>query len=66
MSFQIVGKLKEVEVIAKGLGVKERKRLGKMYGRGVWRKMKGISSIKLNDGALVKAELHWYESWFHK
>jgi hypothetical protein len=36
--------------------------LWKAYGRGSWRKLKGIASIKLRDGALVIAELHWYEA----
>ena len=62
MTFQIIGDISDVEVIAKGLGVRERKRLWRAYGRGVWRKKKGIGSIKLKDGALLKAELHWYEA----
>lgn len=62
MHFQIVGEVQNVEVIAKGLRIRERKRLWKIYGRGSWRKLKGIASIKLKDGVLVKAELHWYEA----
>lgn len=62
MYFEIVGDIREVEVIATGPGVRERKRLWKTYGRGAWRKMKGTASVKLRDGALVMAELHWYEA----
>jgi hypothetical protein len=62
MYFEVVGAIKQVEVIAAGLGVRERRRLWKAYGRGSWRKLKGIASAKLRTGARVMAELHWYEA----
>jgi len=62
MRFQIVGQIRDAETIAKGLGIRERKRLWKIYGRGSWRKLKGIAHIKFRDGMLVKAEIHWYEA----
>jgi hypothetical protein len=62
MYFEVVGAVRQVEVIAAGLGVRERRRLWKAYGRGSWRKVKGIASVKLRGGALVMAELHWYEA----
>jgi len=62
MSFEILDKIRDVEPIAKGLGVRERKRLWRAYGRAVWRKMKGNARIKLKDGTIHKAELHWYEA----
>lgn len=34
----------------------------KLYGRGKWRKMKGIARIELSDGTILEAELHWYEA----
>jgi len=49
-------------VIAAGPGIRERKRLWRAYGRGSWRKLKGIANIKFPDGRRVKAELHWYEA----
>jgi len=36
--------------------------LQKIYGKGQWRKRKGIAQVKLNDGSIVLAELHWYEA----
>ena len=33
-----------------------------MYGFGHWRKRKGIADVRLPDGAVVTAELHWYEA----
>jgi hypothetical protein len=62
MYFEVVGTIKQVEVIAAGLGVRERRRLWKAYGRGSWRKLKGIARIKLRTGARVTAEVHWYEA----
>lgn len=62
MHFEVVGEIERVEVLAKGLGIRERKRLWRAYGRGSWRKLKGIASIRLEDGALAMAELHWYEA----
>jgi hypothetical protein len=47
MYFEVVGAIKQVEVIAAALGVRERRRLWKVYGRGSWRKVKGIASVKL-------------------
>jgi len=62
MIFEILGELGDVELIAKGSGVHERKRLRRAYGTGAWRKLKGTARIKLRDGTIQKAELHWYEA----
>jgi len=62
MYFEIVGGIRQVAVIASGLGVRERRRLNRAYGRGSWRKVKGIARIKLSDGTAVIAEVHWYEA----
>jgi hypothetical protein len=32
------------------------------YGRGRWRKLKGIGRVRLPDGSECDAELHWYEA----
>jgi hypothetical protein len=32
-----------------------------VYGKTTWRKRKGIAKIRLPDGAIKIAELHWYE-----
>ncbi len=62
MYFEIIGEIEKVETIARGVGVRERKRLWKVYGRASWRKLKGVATVKLSDGALVMSELHWYEA----
>ncbi len=36
--------------------------LKRLYGPGRWRKLKGEAIVELPDGAVVAAELHWYEA----
>ncbi len=38
------------------------KRLEKLCGRGNWKKLKGIADVRLSDGAVVRAEIHWFEA----
>jgi hypothetical protein len=60
--FEILGSATEVETIARGNGVRDRGRLRKAYGSGRWRKMKGVATIRLENGTTLRAELHWYEA----
>jgi hypothetical protein len=62
MPFKIIGRISHVETIASGKGIRERRRLRKLYGSGRWRKLKGMAAIKLADGTICQAELHWYEA----
>ena len=62
MDFEIVGEISDSETIAAGTGVRDRARLQKQYGRGRWRKLKGVASVRLKDGAVRLAEVHWYEA----
>ena len=62
MDFEIVGDLSGIETIAAGLGIRDVRRLRRLYGRGRWRKMKGVARIRLPDGSIRLAELHWYEA----
>ena len=62
MDFEIVGDLAAVETIAAGKGIRELPRLRRLYGKGRWRKMKGVARIRLKDGRIRLAELHWYEA----
>lgn len=62
MNFRIVGEISDAETIARGSTIRELPRLRRQYGRGNWRKRKGIAQIRLNDGSLRVAELHWYEA----
>jgi len=62
MRFQVISDITEIRMIASGKSVRERKRLNKFHGRGRWRKMKGIASIRLTGGSIHLAEIHWYEA----
>ena len=62
MYFEIIGELSAVETIATGSGIRELARLRKRYGRGRWRKRKGIARVRLPSGEVVRVELHWYEA----
>jgi hypothetical protein len=62
MDFEIVGEITSTETIASGSGVRERARLRRQYGQGRWRKRKGVARVRLIDGTLRLAEIHWYEA----
>jgi len=62
MSFEIIGKTEQVEPIASGKAINDLRRLEKLYGEGKWRKLKGVALIRLENGKIRKAELHWYEA----
>ena len=36
--------------------------LERVYGKGRWRKMKGIATVQLSDGMCYEAEIHWFEA----
>ena len=62
MDFEIVGEITSIETFASGSGVRERTRVRRQYGQGRWRKRKGIARVRLVDGTLRLAEMHWYEA----
>ena len=62
MNFDIISEIVEIETIAKGSCIRELNRLKKVYGPGNWKKMKGITRIRLPSGRIRLAELHWYEA----
>jgi hypothetical protein len=61
MWFEVLGEVSDVETIAAGSGIREIARLRRLYGRGRWRKRKGIARVRLANGSIRLAELHWYE-----
>ena len=62
MQFEIIGKIENQETFATGKGIRELPRLQKIYGKGKWRKRKGVAQVKLANGTILLAELHWYEA----
>jgi hypothetical protein len=62
MDFEILEPLRNVETIAVGSKIRELAKLQRRYGKGRWRKMKGFAHVRLKDGTVHLAELHWYEA----
>jgi hypothetical protein len=62
MRFEILGEISQIETFATGSAIREVARLRRIYGRARWRKRKGIARVRLGDGSIHFAELHWYEA----
>jgi hypothetical protein len=60
--FNVLGRILDVETIASGKSIREIRRLRKLYGGRRWRKLKGTATVRLADGTMCHAELHWYEA----
>ncbi len=62
MYFEIIGTVADVETTAVGGRIRDIMRLRKQYGPGRWRKLKGVATVRLGNGSVRTAEVHWYES----
>lgn len=62
MYFEIIGAITDIEIIAVGDAIRDLARLQEQYGPGRWRKLKGIAMVRLANGNVRQAELHWYEA----
>jgi hypothetical protein len=62
MDFEIIGEIRQTETFARGSAIRELSRLRKFHGQGNWRKRKGFATVRLPDGSLRDAEIHWYEA----
>jgi len=62
MGFDVVGKISNIETIAIGNAIREINLLRETYGDGHWRKLKGIAMVRLSNGNICNAEIHWYEA----
>ena len=62
MDFEIIGEITQIETIARGMGVRNRVRLQRQYGDGRWRKLKGVAYVRLVNGSIRLAEIHWYQA----
>jgi len=60
--FEILSEISDIETVAAGQGVYIRRYLERTYGKGRWRKMKGIATVQLADGTIYEAEIHWFEA----
>jgi hypothetical protein len=60
--FEIIGTIRDIRKIASGSSIRELPALRKRFGKGRWRKLKGTATVRLSDGTVRCAEIHWYEA----
>ncbi len=60
--FELLSDITNIERIAAAQSIREVRRLRRLYGAGRWRKLKGIALVRLQDGTVCEAEVHWYEA----
>ena len=60
--FVVVGEITHIETIAVGARIRQLATLQKRFGRGRWRKCKGIARVRFQNGQSCYAEIHWYEA----
>jgi hypothetical protein len=62
VDFEVLGQITEHETIAVGNSIRELPQLRARFGHGRWRKLKGVANVRLSDGTIRLAEVHWYEA----
>ena len=62
MHFEIIDEITDIETIAVGGKIRDIMRLRRQFGEGRWRKLKGNTRVRLPNGTIRRAELHWYEA----
>jgi hypothetical protein len=61
-SFEVIGPVRRIETIASGGAIRDLIFLEERYGAADWHKMKGFAKVRLEDGTIHEAEIHWYEA----
>jgi len=59
---EIIGNISEIQTIAVNREIRILPVLQKRFGKGRWRKLKGVANVRLNDGTIRFAEIHWFEA----
>lgn len=62
MTFEIIDKIINIEIIAVGTKIREIARLREEFGAGRWRKLKGETTVRLINGRIRRVEVHRYEA----
>ena len=62
MHFEIIGAISKIETIAISRSIRILPILQKRFGKGRWRKLKGVANVRLEDGTIRLAEVHWFEA----
>lgn len=61
--FKIIGKIEQIQIIAVGSSIRIFPYLNKQFGKGRWRKLKGVATVeRISNGRIRLAEIHWYEA----
>jgi hypothetical protein len=60
--FDLLSRITNIEIIAVDNAIHDIAYLRSAYGAGRWRKLKGIAKVRLPDGTICRAEVHWYEA----
>jgi hypothetical protein len=50
----------KIDTIASGEGIRDLLYLEERFGQGDWRKLKGFATVRLEEGTMHEAEIHWY------
>lgn len=61
MSLEVIPPINEIDCFTTGHAIHELARLKRVYGGKNWRKCKGFANLKLDNGIILLAEIHWYE-----
>jgi hypothetical protein len=62
MNFEIIGEITEIETIAISGSIRILPVLRRRFGHARWRKRKGLATVRLADGTIRRAEIHWFEA----
>ena len=62
IDFELFGEITDAETIAVGPSIRELGQLRARVGHGRWRKRRGVANVRLSDGTIRLAEVHWYEA----
>jgi len=62
MRFEVVGPITGQRTTAAGQRTRDLGAIIRQHGPGHWRKKSGRAWVRLHDGTVRLAELHWYEA----
>jgi len=62
MNFETIGEITAVETIAVSGSIRILPMLRRRFGPARWRKRKGLATVRLRNGAIRRAEIHWFEA----
>lgn len=60
--FELLSEIRDIELIAVNLSIRELKQLRVQFGGKRWRKLKGVAHVRFPNGDVHLAEVHWYEA----